>query len=296
MDKPRIAIFYESRLHRNDGNPLYVWASLKRRQEKGELEIDHLAPTGDTDLFGKYNMLVWVDWGEDGLGGLLPYKPVFPDKSTDAPVVYWASDTHVGYKHRLDTARKADVVFVAQKDAVDRFAADWVPGAIWLPHAVEPAAYPHFNYAAKKYDVGFVGHVSSSNRIDMLDRAFREFPNFYYGQRLFEKAAERYCQTKVCLNISMKDDINMRCFEVLGCGSFLLTDRTSNIEEIFEDGKHLVLYDSLDDMVEKARYYIEHDEEREAIAKAGMEYVLANHTIDHRVDKMLKTVKDLVPA
>lgn len=43
----RLAIWYENRLGRNDGNPLYVMASLKRMMEADLLEVDHLIPDGD---------------------------------------------------------------------------------------------------------------------------------------------------------------------------------------------------------------------------------------------------------
>jgi spore maturation protein CgeB len=69
------------------------------------------------------------------------------------------------------------------------------------------------------------------------------------------------------------------------------------LKSFFEDGKHLVLYRSLDEMVDKAKYYIEHDEEREKIAQAGYEHVIANHTIQHRVNVILNEfMKSRVPA
>jgi spore maturation protein CgeB len=44
--------------------------------------------------------------------------------------------------------------------------------------------------------------------------------------------------------------------------------------------------------VEKAKYYIEHDEEREAIAKAGYAEAHSKHTIDHRLSFMLDKAKE----
>lgn len=292
----RLAIYYESRLHRNDGNPLYVWNSLKKRQAKNELEVEHLIPTETVKLLGSFDAHIWVDWGEDALGGMLPYVPQFPKRNGKDPVVYWASDTHCGYDYRLERALESDIVFVAQKEAIERFKAAGVPNPIWLPHAFEPQAYPNFNLAAKTYDVCFVGHCTSENRIQALDRLFKEFPNFFYGQRLFEQAAEKFCQSKVCFNIAMDGDINMRCFEVMGCGGFLLTDKIPTIQELFVNGMHCVMYDNLDDAMEKARYYIEHDEEREKIAKAGRQHMLAAHTIDHRVDVILNEIKKFKEA
>ncbi len=39
-----------------------------------------------------------------------------------------------------------------------------------------------------------------------------------------------------------------------------------------QDGIHYVTFDGLDDLVSKVRYYLTHDEEREAIANAGRDF------------------------
>lgn len=296
----RVAIFYDifpETGFRNDGNPLYTWASLKRRQEKGLLEVDHLAPSESINLFGKYDVCLDVDWGEDGLMSIIPYKLM----DIPHPNIYWASDTHLGFDYRFDKSKKFDHVFCAQKQAVIDFEKAGVK-AEWLPHAFEPQAYHDlenldekgqpkpFSYANKDHDICFVGHVNSPNRVDFLDRMFSSIPNFFFGQRRFQEAAKVYAKSKICLNVAMKEDLNMRCFEVMGAGGFLLTDYVPYMEELFQDGKHLVLYRSLDEAVDKAKYYLSHDSEREKIAQAGYEEVMAKHTIDHRVDAMLSKI------
>ena len=226
----RIAIYYDIFAEtgfRNDGNPVMTWASLKRMQEKGLLEVDHLAPKEDVNLFGEYDLHLDVDWGEDGLLPIIPYKLI----DAPRPNIYWASDTHLGFDYRLEKAKKFDHVFCAQKQAVIDFKEKGV-NAEWLPHAFEPMAYQDistgtpvpFNYANKDFDVAFVGHVNSENRVDFLDRMLGEFPNFFFGQRKFQDAAQIFCKSKIVLNISMKEDTNMRVFETMGSGSFLLTD------------------------------------------------------------------------
>jgi O-antigen biosynthesis protein len=304
----RIAVYYDifaETNYRNDGNPVYVWAALKRLQEKGLLEVDHLAPKEDVNLFGKYDANLWVDYGEDALASIIPYKMIECPK----PNIYWASDTHVGFDYRFETAKKFDVVFCAQKQAVLDFEARGVK-AEWLPHAFEPQAYHDlenldnegrpqpFFYANKDFDVCFVGHVNSQNRVEFLDRMFKEFPNFFFGQRKFQDAAMKFCKSKIVLNNAMKGDLNMRVFEALGSGSFLLTEYVPHIEDVFQDGVHLSWYKSLDEAVEKAKYYLAHDAERERIAQAGFEEVMKKHTIDHRVKRILESVESLksVPA
>lgn len=326
----RIANYFESRLGRNDGNPLYVQSCLKRMQyyvgihgglgpntemggwfadgkgdpsayeaakalwerEKQLLEVDHLYPTGDMTPFGRYDLNIHVDWGEDGLAGVLPYVPI----ETPHPMAYWCSDSHINnggdgdsYPYRLSVAKKADFVFCAQKRAVDEMKKDGIANPIWLPHAVEPQAYPKFDILTKKYDVCFVGHVNTLGRQDALDVLFANFPNFYYGQQLFEEAARKYAESKICFNIAMTDDVNMRNFEVMATGSFLLTSYLPDFEDLgLIDGKHLVLFKSMDECVEKTKYYLDHDAEREAIAQAGYEHVIKNHTIQRRVSRILE--------
>lgn len=274
-------------------DPIAEQAAKDLFEKYGEvIEADHFYPTGELRPFGQYQLSLHVDWGEDGLKGILPYEPI----DTPHPFAYWCSDSHINnglpgdsYPYRLSVAKKADFVFCAQKRACEEMKRDGIENPIWLPHAVEPQAYPKFDLLSKKYDIGFVGHVNSKNREDALDRMFREFPNFYYGQQLFEAAARKYAESKIVFNISMADDLIMRCFECMGTGSFLLTNWIPTIEEHFEDGKHLVLYKTLDEAVDKAKYFLAHDEEREKIAQAGYEEVIKKHKIQDRVNVILNT-------
>lgn len=287
--KPRVAIYYSNKFGRNDGAPLYYFNVLK---SQFKFDTMHLLPEGDTSKFGKFDLHFWVDWGEDGL----PWKEWEIPKD-GGKTIYVASDTHLGHDYRMNKAKKFDYAFFNQKDAAEE------AGGTWLPHAAEPQAYPKIDII-QKYDVCFVGHVQETpnyngiTRVDALDRLFKEFPNFYYGSRnpafpnvnLFEDAAKKFSMSKIVFNISIKDDINMRVFETLSTGSFLLTNYIPTLGELFEDGKHLITYKTLDEMVEKAKYYLEHDEEREKIAQAGYEEFIAKHTYKHRIETILKTV------
>jgi len=310
----RIASYYENRLGRNDGNPLYMYNAFGRFKDYG-IESGHLIPQGDLSRFGMWDLHFEADWGEDALRGVLPYIPTPIPK----PSAFWHSDTHLGYEWRLEKARHTDFNFVAQKRAVEEFKRDGIPNPIWMPHAVEPIGVPGvsadgkpdilrcYDYfpSIKKYDLCFIGHINAENRIEALDRMFKEFPNFFFGQRLFRDAAEVFCQSRIVFNISVKDDINMRCFEALSTKSFLLTNWIPTLDGLFQDGVHLVTYKTLDEAIEKAKYYIAHDEEREKIAEAGFNEVRAKHTFKHRCEQVMDVClpgwkknkkEELVPA
>lgn len=84
--------------------------------------------------------------------------------------------------------------------------------------------------------------------------------------------------------------INYRVWEVLGCGILLLSNRTSDVEKVLVGRKHCVLWDNDKDMIEKARYYLDHDEEREKIARAGHQEALSKHTWTHRAQRYKELV------
>ena len=277
----KVAIYYETRLGRNDGPPLYWCNAMK----KLGYEVTHLSSR--MKPMDPFDLHVWVDWGEDALVGALPYKPINMDELH--PSMYVTSDTHLGYDYRMTKAKEFDYVFCNQVRAVEEFARDGVK-AEFMPHAVEPQAYPNEPVCIKKYDIGFIGFVSFEKRARMLDELFREFPDFFYGQRLFEEAAEVYRKSKIVFNTAADDDINMRVFEVCGTGAFLLTEWVPTLHEIGEDGVHFVTYNTMEEAKEKAHYYLEHEDEREAIALAGMKHILANHTYSDRIQRAMERV------
>ena len=95
------------------------------------------------------------------------------------------------------------------------------------------------------------------------------------------KAADIYADSQITLNVSLNGDLNLRVFESLGAGGFLLTDRlapASGLSRIFEDGKHLVTWGSVGELIEKIRYYLAHPDEAAVIRRDGQAELFANHS------------------
>lgn len=78
------------------------------------------------------------------------------------------------------------------------------------------------------------------------------------------------------------EQIKGRNFEVPGCGGFLLTGNAENLGGYYEIGKEVVCFHSVEEMIERVQYYLAHDEERRAIADAGYERTLRDHTYEQR--------------
>lgn len=81
---------------------------------------------------------------------------------------------------------------------------------------------------------------------------------------------------------------NMRLYEATGMGALLVTDRKSNIAEIFEPGKEVVCYESAEECAELIQFYQKNDRERERIAQAGQRRTLSEHNYNIRTQELLK--------
>jgi len=84
---------------------------------------------------------------------------------------------------------------------------------------------------------------------------------------------------------------NMRLYETTGVGTLLLTDYKQNLADMFEPGKEVIAYRDADECAELAGYYLDHDDEREAIARAGQKRTLKDHTYYHRMQELVEIVR-----
>ncbi len=81
-----------------------------------------------------------------------------------------------------------------------------------------------------------------------------------------------------------------RNYDIPGCGGFLLTEDADDYQDRYEDGKEVIIFKNAKDLVEKIKYYLERGEEREAIAKAGYERTLRDHTYEKRFNNIFKII------
>lgn len=101
-----------------------------------------------------------------------------------------------------------------------------------------------------------------------------------WGEALYRQLVD----AKIVLNITRtqfygaETGINLRIFEALAAGCFLLTDYCDEIVELFDIGVEIEVFRSSKELVEKVNYYLQHTEQREAIASAGHEAFLKRFT------------------
>lgn len=84
---------------------------------------------------------------------------------------------------------------------------------------------------------------------------------------------------------------NHRLYEATGVGTLLITDWKENLHEMFEPYREVVAYRSPEECIELIKYYLEHDNERREIARAGQQRTLKEHTYYRRMQELVDTIQ-----
>lgn len=107
-----------------------------------------------------------------------------------------------------------------------------------------------------------------------------------------EELVKVYNASKIVLNIHSPQTVPiMRDFEATGCGAFLLTDHARGLESMFIPGEEIVCYGDIEDLKNKANYYLSHPEEREEIAEKGWLRAQKDHTYARRMGELISFIQ-----
>lgn len=138
------------------------------------------------------------------------------------------------------------------------------------------------NRLAQHFHVALYTHSDTSllNGVDCRGgvNTLTEMPKVFHASR-------------INLNITMRPietGLSLRVWDILGCGGFLITNYQAEIPEYFEIGKDLETYESMEELEQKVRYYLVHEEERIEIAIRGYEKVAMHHTYELRIAEMIR--------
>ena len=194
---------------------------------------------------------------------------------------------------------------------VDSQMADWFNNNTAVKGHYLPAGVYHkecyVEPAKLKNDVIFVGskkyHQEWQYRPQLIDWLSDTYKNKFshYGNGGIKSLRGKelnilYSSSKIvvgdtlCIDFKYPDYWSDRVYETMGRGGFIIHPYVTGMEKEFEDKKHLVFYEygNFKQLKELIDYYMEHDEERETIRKAGHELVKQNYTYKNRWESILK--------
>ena len=101
-----------------------------------------------------------------------------------------------------------------------------------------------------------------------------------------------YHRAKIGINMHLSERMetgNMRMYEVPSHGIMMVCDKAGldAHEQIFEPGREAVFYDSVEDAIERIEYYLNHEEERIQIARAGYSRVRRDYDWEQNLKRFL---------
>lgn len=186
-------------------------------------------------------------------------------------------------------------------DIVDRLMKEYpVPTN---PDGVETHAYMYAQYIINR-------KITGLERAEILKTAAAHFPLTLYTRdekftapgidnrgfvNYYTEMPYVFALSKVNLNITLRSiqkGIPLRCFDILGCGGFLVTNYQEDFNRFFVPGEDYVYYEDRKDLVNKIGWYLREDDRRQAIAESGRRKVLQDHTFDVRVRQILQVLRD----
>lgn len=105
--------------------------------------------------------------------------------------------------------------------------------------------------------------------------------------------------SKINLNITLKtirNGVPQRVLDILACRGLALTNYQKDLEGYFEDQKNILVYHSMEEALDKAKYYLAHEGEAERIRQNGYKLVKDQFNYDRQLNKIweLSGVTDLL--
>jgi spore maturation protein CgeB len=231
-----------------------------------------------------------------------------------APIVCWCQDQMTTLGRQYLIGADYDAVFLKDRYLQDLFSrmvnrdryhylAEACNPRVHRPIALTDAERQH--YAC---DVTIAGNLyyyrqQILRRLDAFDvKIWGNSPDWlmsrlrgrHMGRAVFgDDKARAVRAARVALNtlhFGEVDGLNCRAFELAGCGAFQLITSKPVVAEHFTPGVEIATFESVDDLVDKIRYYIDRPAVTAEIARRGQARAHREHTYEHRLREIFRIV------
>jgi spore maturation protein CgeB len=216
------------------------------------------------------------------------------------------------------TIRAYDFVFTTKSQNVARYNAIGQPNAIYVPSAYEhtvhrPIPDAESRFASKKINACFIGTYDQSrlkflnavgwDKLQVFGSNWRRYPGFLTHRNQIHPNPIYYLEFSDVISHSRcnlgllreeaQDLHTQRTFEIPACGGMQIAPRNDEILGFFEDKKEIACFSTPEELKDVVQYYLNHESERESIAKRGYERVTRDkHTYLDRAELMIRTATE----
>lgn len=248
-------------------------------------------------------------------------KDVLNEIRRNTPLFCWWIEREERIEEALKEISLFDWYFFINSSCVDAGIQKGFSNVSLLHHSVDPDTFYPMDNIDKEIDICFVGKWSPK-RQQVIEALLNVTDNIIiYGRKWVKNnflkhtikkcvkgkyidgsaLVKLYNKSRIVLNITnwgfgdgkKRSGMNMRILEVPATGAFLLTDGSRDMEAVATPGKHMAVYESVEDCAMQAKYYLGNASEREAIAKEGCLHVRANYTYSDVVNRIIAAYNNL---
>ena len=240
----------------------------------------------------------------------------------NTPLFCWWIEREERIEEALREINLFDWYFFINSSCVDMGIQKGFSNISLLHHSVDPDIFYPMANIDKETDICFVGNWSPKRQkvietlLDVTDNIViygrkwikKNFLNSRIKQCVRGKYIDGsalvtlYNKSRIVLNVTnwgfgegkKRSGMNMRVLEVPATGAFLLTDGSRDMEAVVTPGKHIAVYESIEDCVRQAKYYLGNTAERETIAREGCLYMRTNYTYNDVVKTIIDTYNTLI--
>jgi len=202
----------------------------------------------------------------------------------------WCIDAHVkgieSYKHEFNK-NKYNKILQSTYDYLKD-----ISDSIWLPNCFDNSIIKPLNIS-KNIDIGFCGNYATNERKNLLNFLSESIKLKQHIFIIGQQMVETINSYKIHFNMNISNDINYRNFETIGCKTVLCSNFNHQYEKLgFKDMVNCVLYNSIDEIIEKTKYLLNNNNQLNEIAEKGYELSF-KHTYKERAKKILEEIQYL---
>jgi len=210
---------------------------------------------------------------------------------------YWGHRVNGEWDGTFPLISHLDLTLTATPEAVDWYRKEG-GAALYFPEASDPNIFYPMPELPKVHDVSFVGsRYGIREKVVTALRTAGIQVNAYgsgwdNGRIATEDVPQLFAQSKIALGVSAIGHcpdfvgLKLRDFDAPMSGSCYLTQDNADLHGLYDIGREIDTYHSVAECVERVRYLLAHDAEREAIAAAGRARAVRDHTWDVRLRAM----------
>lgn len=211
------------------------------------------------------------------------------------PKAWWWIDSHIAYEGRKDYAKNFDYVFLAVSRNVK-------PLKAYLGHDRVyhlPLCWPYrsdlisFDDPPKDYPISFVGRWKEiarwfPERQDYIDKLQDHYGDRFHAVTDYEHMLSILRRSQVSFNYAIRNDLNFRFFEVLGCGAQLVTNPVSDLFKVDGLEQRLSLYRNFSDLTAQIDDLLSGKTRHDT--QDNRRWIQQHHCLVHRLRYIIDTI------